>query len=135
MPVKAGSKIAKMQYFILPVSFFMVSNVVVQGQWKSEKSETESAVKKSQPLFIKISVKKELFVLLREEEPIYIISTIGSTISFAVLPRIKAKRIIPSIARSLAKGSKKSAQIMSREFPFINVFAPIQSNAPAGIAT
>ena len=60
---------------------------------------------------------------------------IGITISFAGNPRIKAKRITPSIPRSFAKGSKKPEQRASSVMPPKDRFAISHIASPAGAAT
>ena len=57
MPISVGKKADSAVCFILPVSFFIVSRVVAQGQWKSEKNITLNRVKVSQPDCMKIWVK------------------------------------------------------------------------------
>ena len=49
IPIIVGISIAAKVHFKLPVSFFTVSTVVAQGQWKSEKIITQRAVDTVQP--------------------------------------------------------------------------------------
>lgn len=59
----------------------------------------------------------------------------GTTISFAGKPRIKASRITPSKPISCAKGSRNAAQCASRLASPTNTFAITQIIRPAGAAT
>lgn len=52
-----GIAIDKKVSFKLLVSFFMVRSVVAHGQWKMVNTDTERAVKKSQPDAIKILLR------------------------------------------------------------------------------
>ena len=72
--------------------------------------------------------------LPREEPAVYDIIIIGTTISFAGIPRRKASKIVPSSPRNCAKGSKKPEADSSRETPFWETFARIQIRSPAGAA-
>ncbi len=59
----------------------------------------------------------------------------GTTISFAGKPSIKAISITPSKPIILAAGSKKSVQTVRSEYPSTVIFAINQIIAPAGAAT
>ena len=56
IPQSVGSSAAITVHLTLPVSFLIVISVVAQGQWKSEKSRTQSAVVIVHPLAIKSSL-------------------------------------------------------------------------------
>lgn len=135
MPITVGIAAARAVYFILPVSFFIVRSVVEQGQWKSEKIITFTAVNIVQPLVSKIFRK-----MLRSEISVrvvlaqYAIKIKGITISFAGRPKINAMTITPSRPKSRPNGSKKSEMIFSSEAPSTLTLAKNQISSPAGAA-
>ena len=51
-PNRVGMIMARAVHFKLPVSFFMVRQVVEQGQWKRQKINMHRAVFKVQPLSV-----------------------------------------------------------------------------------
>lgn len=55
IPRSVGIKAAAIVHLRLPLSFFIVINVVAQGQWKSENSKMHKAVVVFQPLDMKSS--------------------------------------------------------------------------------
>ena len=57
IPIAVGKIKARAVHLRLPVSFFIVSMLVVQGQWNSENNITLSAVKVVQPLLTNIVLK------------------------------------------------------------------------------
>lgn len=65
----------------------------------------------------------------------YVIIMIGITISLAGKPNINANKITPSNPITLANGSKKLEQVVSKDTPPRFVFARIHINNPAGAAT
>lgn len=54
-PITVGRRTETHVHLMLPLSFFIVSTVVEQGQWKSEKITVQSAVFTVQPFAIKMS--------------------------------------------------------------------------------
>lgn len=109
-PITVGMSTDIAVYRKFPISFFIVSNVVVQGQWNSENKITLRQVKESQPLAKNTAFISSLptpFILLA---PRYIITAMGRTISFAGEPNIKARRITASIHNSLPSGSRNEAK-------------------------
>lgn len=136
MLITVGSNTETAVHLRLPVSFFIVSTVVEQGQCVREKIITEIAVFTVQPFEIKssrIAVMEESSVRLPVD--IYAIIIIGITISFAGKPKMKAIKITPSSPKRWAKGSKNVAQWRKSEISFIKTFAISQITSPAGAAT
>ena len=68
-------------------------------------------------------------------DAMYDIIIIGTTISLAGRPKIKASSITPSIPRSFANGSRKSEQWLSNVEPPTETFAITHIMSPAGAAT
>ena len=136
IPTRVGIMNAAKVHFRLPVSFFMVRSVVEQGQWKRENSIVFTAVKTVQP-FSKnssfISAKERASDIVPCDK--YAITIIGSTVSFAGKPRIKAKSMVPSSPIVLANGSRSEDTEESNVFPPIVIFANIHIIRPAGAAT
>lgn len=131
-----GIAAARAVHFRLPVSFFMVKSVVEHGQCISEKTIKQSAVTAVHPFCVKSSRKTDvLSKFVREDCAVYAIMIIGTTISLAGKPKIKAIRIIPSRPISLPKGSKKFAHILRRLVSSYVMFAIHQIIIPAGAAT
>ena len=135
IPRIVGIAAAANMHPMLPVSFFMVSRVVEQGQWNREKITVLRAVITVQPLFSRscLSAGRLRAVMLSVER--YAIMAMGMTISFAGKPRIKARSRTPSKPMSRAKGSRNSEQMVSREDPSMERFAMHQISSPAGAAT
>ena len=52
-PIMVGSRKAMMVHLALPVSFFMVRQVVEQGQWNREKMAMQTAVFTVHPWVVK----------------------------------------------------------------------------------
>ena len=94
------------------------------------------AVKGVHPFATKISFNPES-ADISDKLPVerYAIIIIGITISFAGKARIKAISITPSSPKSVANGSRKSAQIASILLSPILMFAINQIIIPAGKAT
>ncbi len=130
-----GSRNARTVHLRLPVSFFMVRRVVEQGQCIREKSMVQIAVTQVQPF-----ATNNVFISARLSSSkmlpcaMYAIMMIGTTISLAGKPKIKAIRMTPSRPRSFANGSKKFAQWFRRLMSPIITFAMIQIRRPAGMA-
>ena len=122
-------------HLTLPVSFRMVRSVVEQGQCMREKSMTLIAVTQVQPLATR-SCRMESRFPSSSSVPSerYAMMMMGSTISLAGNPRMKAMRITPSSPISRAKGSRKPAQCESRLAPEMVRFAISQITSPAGAA-
>lgn len=136
MPKIVGIINAITDHFKLPVSFFIVINVVLQGKCNSENSITFIAVRTFQPFSLRISpIAKVSSKLIKFPLLIYAISIIGKTISFAGRPSINAVNIYPSKPSRLAKGFKKFAiYVRIVVFP-IYIFAKPQITIPTGAAT
>ncbi len=131
-----GSTIENIAHLRLPVSFFIVIQVVEHGQCSSENNITHIAVTQVQPLLTSNSCITVMFPI-SVSVPVarYPMRIIGTTISLAGKPRIKAKSIMPSSPKSLAKGSRKSEQYENTLIPSIYMFAVSQIKSPAGAAT
>ena len=114
----------------------MVKRVVEQGQCIKEKSMTLIAVTHVQPLSTSSCLSSSrLFISIKFPFAIYAIMIIGTTISFAGKPKIKAIRITPSKPIHFANGSKNPAQCARSVCPDTVIFAMIQITSPAGAAT
>ena len=89
-------------------SFFIVKQVVEQGQCIRQNSEVQRAVNQVQPLSIN-RVFNSVRFSYSTKLPLhkYIMIIIGITISFAGNPSMNAISITPSKPNSFAKGSKK----------------------------
>lgn len=135
-PITVGSSIAIPVHLKLPVSFFIVRQVVEQGQCIKKIIIVQIAVIMFQPLAIKIFLISYTFDI-STNSPVdkYAISIIGITISFAGKPKINAIKITPSIPNKLANGFKKVVQCVSILTPDIFKLANIHINIPAGSAT
>ena len=98
-------------HFRLCVSLWIVRQVVEQGQCIKENSMVQIAVSQVQPLSTS-SWRSWARSFISNILPVhkYDIITIGITISLAGKPRIKAKRMTPSIPSSFPSGSKKEEQ-------------------------
>ena len=98
-------------HFQLPVSFFIVKQVVEHGQWKSENIIVHIAVFIVHPLLISTifnSAKSFISIILPVD--MYAIKIIGTTISLAGNPKINAISITPSSPSMHAKGSSAEVQ-------------------------
>ena len=136
MPIKVGIIIANSVHFILPVSFFIVKQVVEHGKWHNENISTHIAVVIVQPLLTKIDLKlSKLSYSTKLPVAIYVISIIGITISLAGNPKIKEIKITPSIPINFPKGSKNNEIWFNNDKLLIWMFANNHIKAPAGIAT
>ena len=95
-------------HLTLEHSFFIVRQVVEQGQCIKQKSDVQRAVSQVHPLFknsVFNSVKFSYSTRLpRHKYPMIIM---GITISLAGNPNIKATNMIPSKPKILANGSRK----------------------------
>lgn len=106
-----GTKKEIKVHFKLLLSFFIVKQVVEQGQCMIENNITQIAVIKVQLFKISNSfnaVKLSSSIICPDD--IYIIIIIGNTISLAGNPNIKASKIVPSKPNIDANGFKKLAQ-------------------------
>ncbi len=136
MPIIVGIMNESMVHFRLPVSFFMVKQVVPQGKCMIEKIITHNAV-----LYVHPFASRRVFNVKNDSSSkmlplhIYPIIIMGNTISFAGNPSKNAINIMPSSPINLAKGSKKLEQCMSILAPFIFMFAINHIRNPAGAAT
>ena len=120
----------------VPVSFFIVSSAVEQGQCISEKIITFTAVFTVHPFKVKSRyVSARAAVSLSVPSARYAIIIIGITVSFAGKPRIKAIRITPSSPINLPIGSSAAEQTESMLSPPIYTFAASHIISPAGAAT
>ena len=136
IPVTVGSRNARIVHFQLLVSFLIVRQVVEQGQWNREKRIIHTAVSQVHPLSINKAFNSvKLFISIKLPCAKYDIIAIGSTISLAGKPRMKAIRITPSRPMSLANGSRKLVQCASTEQSPTVMFAISQMMMPAGAAT
>ena len=135
MPKAVGKITESAVHLKLAVSFLMVKTVVAQGQWQSEKISIEIAVVISQPFKINNCCTFCKFISpLIIPAPVYAIIIIGTTISFAGKPKIKASKIIPSSPIIFAKGSKKSAACKSIVLSPTKTFDIMKIKSPAGAA-
>ena len=117
-------------------SFFIVKQVVEQGQCIRQNSEVQSAVNQVQPLLtnrVFNSVKFSYSTKLPLHK--YAIIIIGITISLAGKPNINAINITPSNPNSFAKGSKKLEMWFKMLISEIITLDNIHSIIPAGAAT
>ena len=135
MPIMVGVIKDISIHFLLWVSFRIVKQVVEHGQCIKENNIVLIAVIIFHPLSInnflstfKSSISKRLPCAK------YAIIMIGTTISFAGNPRIKANNITPSIPKNLPNGSKKFEQCDNNVASAIVTFAITQIRNPAGIA-
>lgn len=136
IPITVGSRKASKVHLKLPVSLRIVRQVVEHGQCIRQKSMVEIAVIEVHPWdnrrdfsSVKLPNSKRLPV------DIYAIIIMGTTISFAGKPKIKASRITPSSPNNLANGSKNSEQIARILASPIITLAISQIISPAGAAT
>lgn len=134
-PKAVGRRMDRRVHFRLPVSLWMVSRVVAQGQWNRVKMSVQAAVVVVQPW-----AARRAFRVIRLPGSVrlpcskYAIRIRGITISLAGRPRMKAIRITPSNPMREAKGARKDAQRFRRLMPFIRRFAIAQIRIPAGMA-
>lgn len=120
---------------MLPVSFFIVIIVVVQGQCIRKNTMTQTAVTGVQPLWVRSTLSSAMLPSsARLPEAVYAIIMAGSTISLAGEPRIKAMSIVPSMPKKRAAGSRKSVHKERSEDPPTVIFARHQIISPAGAA-
>ena len=90
---------------ILPVSFFIVSSVVLHGECIKVNSTAETAVIAVHPLPESTSERAAYeLISVRQLPEVYAISIIGITSSFASSPKMNAASIPPSSPISLAAG-------------------------------
>ncbi len=107
IPVMVGRRMDTAVHFRLPVSLYMVRQVVEQGQWKRQKIIRQTGVTAVQPWAEKIE-EREAMVPVSVSIPVwrYAISMMGSTISLAGNPNRKAARITPSSPIRCPSGSR-----------------------------
>ena len=128
-PHIVGSAIATKVHFKLPVSLRIVRQVVAQGQCISEKSIIFIAVIIVQPLFIsRVFIIFKSFISVRLPCERYVISIIGTTISFAGIPSINAIKITPSIPNTFANGFNVSDIYFSIDMSFKGDMLKIKMN-------
>ena len=95
IPAAVGMTAAAVQP-ILPVSFFIVSSVVLHGECIKVNSTAETAVIAVQPLPESTSERAAYeLISVRQLPEVYAISIIGITSSFAGSPKMNAARITP----------------------------------------
>lgn len=124
---------AKNVYLKLPVSFFIVNNVVIQGKCMTEKIITHKAVLMVQPLSINNVFNSPIFFIsVIYPSDIYPIIIIGMTISFAGSASKKAISITPSNPIVLANGSRKFVHKFKIEVSLILMLASTHIIRPAG---
>lgn len=121
-------------HFLLPVSFFIVIQVVAHGKWNTVKISIHSAVFIVQP-FATRTAHSSVLSLISTRLPcdIYDMRIMGTTISFAGNPSIKASRITPSSPISEPRGSKNPDICARIDKSPIFIFARIQIRSPHGI--
>ena len=106
IPAAVGMTAAAAVQPILPVSFFIVSSVVLHGECIKVNSTAETAVIAVQPLPESTSERAAYeLISVRQLPEVYAISIIGITSSFAGSPKTNAASITPSSPISLAAGS------------------------------
>ena len=134
-PIIAGRKNETAVHFILLVSFFIVIQVVAQGQCIREKIIVHKAVTHVQPLDTNISLSSVSVVYsVRYPVDIYAIRIIGIKISLAGSASINASKITPSSPIIRPIGSKKSDVYFKSVISFTVIFASNQIRRPAGTA-
>lgn len=136
IPVTVGIRKAAAIHLTPPVSFRIVRSVVEHGQCMRENSIVQTAVTHVQPLSTKswcICVRLSISRML--PWAVYAMMIIGITISLAGNPSMNAMRITPSSPRSLANGSRKPQQCVSRLTPPASTLASSHMTSPAGAAT
>ena len=106
-PKAVGSKKEQIVHFKLRVSFLMVKHVVEHGQCSRQKTMVHKAVTHVQPLFKRSVYNCGLLSSIRLLVDIQVMIIIGTTISLAGNPRIKANKITPSSPIKCPKGSRK----------------------------
>ena len=110
--------------------------VVEQGKWNIVNKIIFIAVIIVQPLFIRRFLKVSSSDISVSVPPaVYAIIMIGTTISFAGIPSIKANMITPSSPKILPNGSRNSVQILRILVSPIFILASSHIISPAGIAT
>lgn len=136
IPARVGIINASSVQRMLPVSFFMVSKVVEQGQCINENSIVFTAVTQVQPFSTKSCFNScRLFISVIVPPDKYDIIINGITISFAGNPRTNANNIVPSSPIIFANGSSTPEQIDNRVRPSIDTLANSHMISPAGAAT
>ena len=107
-PKTVGVTMERNVHLKLAHSFFIVRQVVEQGQCIKQKSDVQRAVSQVQPLSannIFNSAKFSYSTRLPRHK--YAMIIMGITISFAGNPRIKATNMTPSSPKIFANGSRK----------------------------
>lgn len=134
IPIIVGTAKETNVHFQLCVSFFIVRHVVEHGQWKRQNNIVETAVTQVQPFDTNNCFSSKVPISVIVPVAIYAIIMIGTTISFAGKPKIKAMSITPSNPISWANGSKNPLQCASMVTPPIDTFAISHIINPAGAA-
>ena len=133
-PELKGTKTERAVQRRLFVSFHTVMMVAAQGQWKRKKIIVQRAVVFEKPFAEKSAAVSEREPSSARPPPEYPIAIIGRAISFAGRERTNPERIFPSRPKILAKGSRKSAQILRIEASPTYMFAESHKISPHGIA-
>ena len=108
---------------------------MAHGQWKSENRIKFIAVNVFHPFCNSKSLIKVRFVIsVSTEPPEYAIIIIGTTISFAGKPKMKAISITPSSPKILPIGSKNCDAAVSSEIPPTVILLISHIISPAGTA-
>lgn len=131
-----GSRMETTVHLMLLVSLYIVIQVVEQGKWKSVNISIFIAVSRLHPFSASrffSADKSEISV--RFPLAVYDIMIIGTTISFAGIPSIKANIITPSRPSILPKGSKKSVHIERILHSPMLILASSHIRSPAGADT
>jgi hypothetical protein len=124
IPAAVGMTAAAAVHPILPVSFFIVSSVVLHGECIKVNSTAETAVIAVQPLPESTSERAAYeLISVRQLPEVYAISIIGITSSFAGSPKMNAASITPSSPISLAAGSSHEQNHESSVSPPALIFA------------
>ena len=133
-PQRVGTRNAAAVHFRLFVSRKMVASVVAHGQCSREKTTMQTAVFHVHPFASRRDCSCGRESSERLPCTMYVMMRIGTTISFAGRPRIKASKMAPSRPRIRPIGSSACAQCESRLAPPTSTLARIHSSRPAGAA-
>ena len=135
IPHKVGRRKETIVHFILFVSFFIVSKVVPQGKCNNVNIITLIAVSRVQPFDVKIfPITATFSISINSLFFKYPIKIIGSTISFAGIPKIKAVKIYPSKPIIFANGFKVFAIKSNVDTSPILILENNHITIPAGAA-
>lgn len=135
IPHKVGRRKETIVHFILFVSFFIVSKVVPQGKCNNVNIITLIAVSKFHPFAVKIlPITATFSISINSLFFKYPIKIIGSTISFAGIPKINPVKIYPSRPINLANGFKAFAIKSNIDIPPTLILENSHITIPAGAA-